>query len=99
MIVNKYEIPLNAVTVDIEMPRFAHIISAGRDPAGPLCIWAIGSPINSVVKRRIAIVHDGQDVAAAKINIVHDRFIGTVVVGVVAYHLFDRGEEGRIIGL
>lgn len=82
----KYEVKDHLVT----MQKGAVILSAGIDPKGELCLWALVDPEAPKVERRIAIRETGGVVGDA---VDGHRFIGTVKNGSYMWHLFDVGEE------
>lgn len=71
----------------IEMPRYHTILSVGnRD--GKLCLWALVNPslTEQKVKKRFLIW--GTEHQYERVD---GSFIGTVVVGAFAWHIFDGG--------
>lgn len=63
----------------------ANIISAGIDPEGDLCVWAIVNPENEPEKINILCIGTGWELPIANKSF---RFVGTVKHEIYMWHIF-----------
>jgi len=74
----------------VEMPRGSRFLSAGPDPLGVYCLWALVDPEMPLTKRRVTLLATGEVVDEAP-----GRHMATVVsqdTGTVS-HLFLEDEK------
>jgi hypothetical protein len=69
------------------MPRGATALSAGLDPVGQLCVWALVEPELGTLPVRARIVGTGH--LAEDLN--RWRFVGSVTQGLCVWHVFVEG--------
>lgn len=82
----KYHISYTAEIDEIEIPSGSKVISAGLDPQGELCIWAIVNPENELELRKFTVVGTGWTMGRELDNW---EFIGTVRQGPYMWHVFE----------
>ena len=91
----KYPLESAAPTVQrVKMKAGARVISAGLDPQGTLCVWAIVDPKEKQEKtREIFVVGTGHETTDGHVG---GTFVGTVNLGPAGlpfiFHIFDWGE-------
>ena len=69
----------------LSMPVGAEVISAGLDPQGALCIWAIVDPDASKESREVRIIGTGGQVPSSELL---GNFVGTVCADPYMWHIF-----------
>ena len=79
----KYELEITD-RQDIKMPGEAKILSAGLDPSGVPCVWAMVQP--GAIERRFSVHIVGTGNPAE--NAVGERFVGSFVQGPFVWHVF-----------
>lgn len=87
--VYKYAVEPSLETIDLDIPGGGPIISAGVDPNGKLCVWAMVNTDKPEEKVRILCVGTGWPLDAIMNNEANGlNFIGTVKEGIYMWHLF-----------
>ncbi len=85
----KYSLKLDGENI-VSIPQGAQILSAGIDPQGHLCVWAIVHPERSKEARSIYIRGTGNPFSGEE-----GRFIGTVRDGLYMWHVFQDQKPDR----
>jgi hypothetical protein len=77
--------------VMLRMPKGATLLHVGQsnETMSDLCVWARVTPAAPLVVRRLRVYGTGHDLAPSS---GHDRYVGTVELGVFVWHVFDDGE-------
>lgn len=85
----KYVIEPSLEAIDLTIPGGGPVISAGIDPSGNVCVWAMVDTDKPDEKVRIICVGTGWPLDAA-MNAARDwlNFIGTVKTGIYMWHVF-----------
>lgn len=81
----KYQISYSA-PIEIRLPMDSKVISAGLDPQGDLCIWALVDPETATTPRVFMVVGTGWSMED---EIDNWEFIGTVRQGPYMWHVFE----------
>lgn len=81
-----WKYPLERVDIQrITLPAPARILSAGLDPSGQLCVWAmVDSSPNQMLCREIRIFGTGHSIDDSLLP----DFVGTVLDGPFMWHVF-----------
>lgn len=89
MITTVWKYPLELTDVQtLEVPRGARFLSAGKDPAGQLCVWVFVELISAKITRTVRIVGTGNPTDANR-----HSFLASVVDGPFVWHVFVDGIE------
>lgn len=87
--VYKYAVAPSLETIDLDIPGGGPIISAGIDPGGNVCVWAMVDTDEPEEKVRILCVGTGWPLDAIMNEEANGlNFIGTVKEGIYMWHLF-----------
>jgi hypothetical protein len=71
----------------LELRQDASVLSAGLDPMGQLCVWALVEPELGTLPVRARIVGTGHPAE----DLDRWRFVGSVTQGLCVWHVFVEG--------
>ena len=82
-----YKYKLDSFGHKIKVPKGAKILSVGVQ-SGDIFIWALVDRYAEPIYRKIMIYGTGHNADTA----INEKFIGTVFIGPLVFHIFDFGE-------
>lgn len=91
----KYPVDVDSAVQIIELPKNAQIISAGLDPGGEVCLWAVVDDKEARrIEKTIYCIGTGWPIDLIVGNKTDTfNFIGTVKAGPYMWHYFEGSER------
>ena len=72
----------------VEVPKQHTFISAGLDPSGILCVWAMVETNSEMVNKKIYVRGTGHEIEEEIWELYIDSFLGSVVDREFVWHVF-----------
>lgn len=85
----KYELPAEAVST-VDLPEGGKVLSAGNQ-GDSIMVWALVDPSRPALPRRFRVFGTGRSATASE----GLRFIGTVFMGALVFHVFEEVQNGQ----